>query len=996
MTTYISIQPVFASEKDGYVDFLISLSAASAEQVSVYYSTDAMTASSSTDYVYASGTLVFSPGVTAQTVRVALKDDLVTESLESFALRLSNATNAVIANPSGHATIADNDAMADISHMAGLWVRDAVVDAGAGSVTFDVVLDRAVGSSVSVAYGTANGSASAGSDYVAANGSLTFGAGETVKHVTVTLPRDSAAEPSEMFSLELGAVSGAGASVVNVTDGVGYATIGAHGQTVKAMPAISVGNLTVGEKDGYAEFVVSLNAPSANQVSVYYTTDYMSATATGDYDATSGTLVFAPGVTTQTVRVAIVNDLATETLENFGVVLSSAANAVIANRTAIATIVDNDTIADNSRIAGVSVRDVTVDATADTATFNVVLDKAVDKPFTVAYTTTDGNAVAGSDYIAVSGMLTFGAGQTAKSVMVTLPHDVVAEPDELFNLALGAISGSGASHVVVTDGIGQATIGAHGQTEKAMPAINVSNPFVSERDGYVDFIVSLDAPSANQVSVYYVTDALTASSSSDFSGSSGTLVFAPGVTTQTVRVNVTDDLKVEALENVALVLSNANNGVIANRAGFATIVDNDTMADSSHIAGLWVRDVTVDASADTATFNVVLDKALNTSFSVGYSTARGSAVAGSDYLAASGTLTFAFGETMKSVTVALPHGDVAEAVEGFSLLLGDITGKGAGQVMVARGAGHATIGAHGPSANGAPVISISDGKVGEIDGYAEFVVSLSAPTASQVSVYYVTDSGTARSGSDFEYASGTLVFAPGVTTQVVRVAIGSDSAEESLESFSLALSGATNATIGKPSATMAIVDNSSYSMVTGGAGLDTVAYAGARGNYTIASTSGGFTVSTPGGAIDQLINVERLSFADVSVALDVNGAAGQAYRIYQAAFNRTPDAGGLGYWIDAIDKGATLAQVASSFMQSQEFLQMYGANPGAADLVSKFYQNVLHRAGEPAGVAYWMDILESRQATPAQVLAYFSDGPENQAALANVIGNGFAYTPYLG
>ncbi|MBY0243574.1 MAG: DUF4214 domain-containing protein [Burkholderiaceae bacterium] len=65
-------------------------------------------------------------------------------------------------------------------------------------------------------------------------------------------------------------------------------------------------------------------------------------------------------------------------------------------------------------------------------------------------------------------------------------------------------------------------------------------------------------------------------------------------------------------------------------------------------------------------------------------------------------------------------------------------------------------------------------------------------------------------------------------------------------------------------------------------------------------------------------------------------------------------------------------------------------------MVSKFYLNVLHRPAEPAGLAYWTDVLDRKLATPAAVLAMISDSPENQAALAPLIGNGFAYTPYVG
>ncbi|WP_296947942.1 Calx-beta domain-containing protein, partial [uncultured Massilia sp.] len=239
MTIYISSKNLVVGEKDGYVEFVVTLSAAAQQQVSVYYNTYSLTADSGADFESAGGQLVFAPGVTSLSVRVPIKDDALVEGLENVALVLNSPTNAVIKHFAAVATIVDNDTLADAAHHAALSVRDVVVDAGAGTATFAVVLDKAVGSGFSVAYNTVAGSAAAGSDFVPASGSLSFGAGETVKTVTVALPQDATAEPQEMFNLVLGAVSGAGANVVDVADGIGQATIGAHGQTPRAQPAIS-------------------------------------------------------------------------------------------------------------------------------------------------------------------------------------------------------------------------------------------------------------------------------------------------------------------------------------------------------------------------------------------------------------------------------------------------------------------------------------------------------------------------------------------------------------------------------------------------------------------------------------------------------------------------------------------------------------------------------------------------------------------------------------
>ncbi len=181
--------------------------------------------------------------------------------------------------------------------------------------------------------------------------------------------------------------------------------------------------------------------------------------------------------------------------------------------------------------------------------------------------------------------------------------------------------------------------------------------------------------------------------------------------------------------------------------------------------------------------------------------------------------------------------------------------------------------------------------------------------------------------------------------------------------------------------------------LNGGSGRDLAFYSGTRGSYTITKTNQGFTVSGPEGS-DTLSGVERLKFADVSVALDIDGSGGQAYRIYQAAFNRTPDAGGLGYWINALDNGASLRDVAGGFVTSAEFQTVYGTNPTNAQLVSRYYENVLHRVPEAGGYNYWLGVLDQHLDTAAGVLANISESAENQAGVIGVIGNGFAYTPY--
>jgi Tol biopolymer transport system component len=185
-------------------------------------------------------------------------------------------------------------------------------------------------------------------------------------------------------------------------------------------------------------------------------------------------------------------------------------------------------------------------------------------------------------------------------------------------------------------------------------------------------------------------------------------------------------------------------------------------------------------------------------------------------------------------------------------------------------------------------------------------------------------------------------------------------------------------------------------VIDGGGGVDTAVYGGARADYTVAITTAGTIVTNTLGSdgTDVLGNVERLHFANADVALDINGNAGQAYRLYQAAFDRTPDLSGLGFWINARDAGVSMEVIAHDFLVSAEGQALYGAAPSNAEALTRFYANTLHRAPDAAGYNFWLTALDANVVSQASVLAQFSESPENQAQVIGQIQNGINYTPF--
>jgi len=187
--------------------------------------------------------------------------------------------------------------------------------------------------------------------------------------------------------------------------------------------------------------------------------------------------------------------------------------------------------------------------------------------------------------------------------------------------------------------------------------------------------------------------------------------------------------------------------------------------------------------------------------------------------------------------------------------------------------------------------------------------------------------------------------------------------------------------------------NGGNDTIDGGLGLDLANYTGAHGNYTITASGSVALVKATSGTegSDTLFNIERLHFSDENIALDINGIAGQAYRLYQAAFDRKPDLKGLGYWIADMDKGSSLTTVAAGFMLSPEFQKLYGSSPSNTTLITNFYQNVLHRTPDKAGFDYWLDQLNTKKITAAGALASFCESAENQAMVIGSIQNGIEY-----
>jgi hypothetical protein len=334
------------------------------------------------------------------------------------------------------------------------------------------------------------------------------------------------------------------------------------------VPSIAIGDVTVTEGNTgstNATFTVSLSATSSRPVTVRYTTADGTATAVGgDYQASSDTLTFAPGETSKTITVAVIGDRIAEPNEMFSVRLGGPTNAVIADSLGLGTILDEE--------PRVSITDVTRGEgnTGQTAfAFTVTLSTAYDLPVTVAWTTADGTAAAGSDYQAANGTLTFAPGETSKTVTVLVNGDRVPEPNTTFFVNL-----SNPNYGAIADGQGVGTI------RDDEPRISIGD--ATKREGrknatHFTFTVTLSVAYDQAVTVSFATaNGSATAADGDYVARTGTLTFAPGETSKTITITVQGDSKRESNETFYLDLFGlSSNALFTKNRGLGAILNDD-------------------------------------------------------------------------------------------------------------------------------------------------------------------------------------------------------------------------------------------------------------------------------------------------------------------------------------------------------------------------------------------------------------------------------------
>ncbi len=786
--------PATVTEDNVNVSFPVTLSAPAPAPVTITWTTTDGSAVAPGDYDAASGpALVIGTGSSSGTITVGVNEDALPEGTENFHVDLQNATGATLqADRRGTATITDDDSAPTVT------IGDpAAVTEDNVNVSFPVTLSSAAPAPVTITWTTTDGSAVAPGDYDAASGpALVIPAGQSSGTIQVGVNEDSLPEGTENFHVDLQTASGAQLQA----DRRGTATI----TDDDSAPSASINDVTVTEGNTpntvNATFTVTLSSAAAAPVQIRYSTVNNSAVGgsagAGDFTTvTNGTVSIAQGGTSGTLTIVVNGDnvpegSGTPRVEVFFVDLVSTTGPVTISSDfrGIGTITDDDAVPTVTAISDPTVTEGN-EGQVD-ANFEVTLSGNALAPVGITFATADGSATAPSDYAAQSGTLTIPVGQSKGTITVKVNGDVAPEGNEDFHVDLTSVSLAQFG----PDRRGTATI----ENDDAARTLTIAGVTVTEGTGAgnavnMDFKVKLSGTTSQAVSVIATTSDGSATAPADYQAKTQVIQWAPNTPTEelekTFRVIVNPDSLDEANETLIVTLTSPQNAVVSGATATGTINDNDNNALLA-VSNAEANEGT-GGTTSKMTFKVTLSPASARPVTANYATANGTATAGSDYEAKSGQLSFAPGETEKTIEIVILGDDVNEENETVLVNLSDVAGAG---LSGGGGQGSGTI----VDKNAPPSLSINDVQAREGEG-GTFTVTLAGTTLRTVSVTFGTSGGTATEGKDFLPRNGTLTFAPGEKTKTIAVTVFDDTDAEPAETFAVGLGNPVNATITKAS-----------------------------------------------------------------------------------------------------------------------------------------------------------------------------------------------------
>jgi hypothetical protein len=595
----------------------------------------AATASFSAQLTFATGD---APGsVSVGDVNGDGRRDLAVANLSSNNVSVLLNAPVTIADDTGVGTILDDDA----PPVVGFTAATQSVSEAVGSVTVTAQLSALSGLDVTVPFMVSGTATGGGTDHNLANGTITVLAGSAAGSVTFNLTQDSLDELDETVVVTLGGPTNA------TLGGTTVQTVTILDDDAAPVAGFTAAAQSVSEGAGTATVTVQLSAVSGLDVTVPFT---VSGTAIGggtDHNLANGTIAVIAGNTAGSVTFNVTQDLLDEPDETVVVTLGTPANATLGGTTVqTVTILDDDaapTVGLTTAAQSVSEAVGTVTVTAQ---LSAVSSFVVTVPFAVSGTATGG----GTDHNLANGAIMVLAGSAAGSVTFNVTQDSLDEANETVVITVGTptnatLAGTTVETITIADDDPAPTV-----------AFAAAAQSVSEGAGTATVMVQLSAVSGLDVTVPFTVSGTATGGGTDHDLANGAITVLAGSAAGSVTFNVTQDSLDEPDETVVVTLGGPTNATLGSPAVQTVTLQDDDAAPTLSIAD--ATQVEGNTGSQAATLTVTLTGSTAQTVTVGYATSNGTATAGSDYQSASGTLTFAPGETGKTLSV-LVNGDTA-------------------------------------------------------------------------------------------------------------------------------------------------------------------------------------------------------------------------------------------------------------------------------------------------------------------------------------------------
>ncbi|NND77638.1 MAG: T9SS type B sorting domain-containing protein, partial [Flavobacteriales bacterium] len=777
-TPCVSIDDVAVNEADGNAVFTVTLDAESGQTVSFDWAINDLTTNTlHPDHANVFGTAVIPEGQMSVNITVPITDDLLNEIDETYEVVLSSVIggNTNICDGVGLGTIIDNDAPPCLS-IAG-EAQDESND-----ITFTVSLDAESGQDVTFEYATSDLTALVGSgDYTADLGTLTIVEGDMDITFTIAINDDLLNETDETFNATI--TNPINATLCPAAD-VAVGTI----LNNDVPPCVSINSVTHDEADGNAEFELSLNAPSGQDVTITYYTSDDSALEGLDYSPDSTTVTIPEGDTTLSIFIPINDDALYEFTETFNVTLIDPINMTICDTVGVATIVDNDPL------PVICVSDETIDEADGTVTLTFSLDvpSGEDVPFTYA-DLTSGDAIDGLDIDFTAGTDTIFAGTTETLITFPILEDLLDENDETFDVVI-----SFATNAVIDPLCATGTITI---IDNDPPPVMCIDDVSVDESGMATLTISIDAVSGLDVTADWNTSDLDAIGGVDYTISGGSILIPAGGTSTTVSVPFLEDNIDELDEMFEVILTNLNNATLgADCSGEVTILDNDQTPE------ICITNTVVDESAGTATLTVSLTNPSSQDITFDFTTVDNNATDGIDYIGVSADdTTIVSMDLSMNIVVSILDDSFFETSEQINVILSDAV-----NAIIDCSLGQITITDNEPI----PCISISDVTINETSGLAEFQVCTDVLSQLPIEFNYETFDITADSPLDYETVIAVDTIQPLDSCMTISINVVDDNLWEFTEQFGITISSPTSATICDDTGIATIFDDKDPSFIS--------------------------------------------------------------------------------------------------------------------------------------------------------------------------------------